>query len=96
MRAVFDAGEIELHRERRLAQIAADAVERAELARRSAAAARPPLPGRAGGTRLRIDTFVVSAGAQLDRRPVDLLDAHRIRHRRIDHVRSLRSASELR
>ena len=79
-------GEIELDRERRLAQIAADAVERPELARlESGGLSRRRCPdapaARACGSR----TFVVRFALELDRRPVDLLDAHRIRRRRIDH-----------
>ena len=68
-----------------LAQIAADAVECPELAR-GRRRRRPPLSWRvAGGTRLLIRHLRGQFALSSIDGPVDLLDAHRIRRRRIDH-----------
>ena len=83
VRAVVHTGHVELHRERRLAQVAADAVKRAQLLdqrgrrrRHRTRSRRRPLAQRdLGGERRR----------QLDRRAVDLLEAQRVGDGRVDH-----------
>ena len=86
LRAVFDAGEIELDREaafRARSRLTPSNVP--ELARRRRRRRPPLLAARAGGTRFLIRTFVVMFALSSIDGPVDLFDAHRIRRRRIDH-----------
>ena len=81
--AVGDVVQVEIEEERRLAQVARDAVERAEILDQRRIPRRLRR-ARAARRRLRSVTCARDRVLQRERRRVDLFEPHRVRLRRID------------